>query len=66
MACAALLLAGAGAAAQERPVYRCPGNLYTDQLSPKEAAEQGCRTLDGAPVTVVQTPVRRPSPGRWR
>jgi len=42
------------AAAQERPVYRCPGNLYTDQITPKEAAERGCRTLDGAPVTVVQ------------
>jgi hypothetical protein len=62
-ACAVLLLAtGTGVAAQERPVYRCPGNLYTDQLSPKEAAEQGCRTLDGAPVTVVQSPARRPAP----
>ena len=48
------------AGAQERPVYRCPGNLYTDQYSAKEAAELGCRMLDGAPVTVVQSPVRRP------
>ena len=56
------LVAGATAAsAQERPVYRCPGNLYTDQYSPKEAAELGCKTLDGAPVTVVQSPVRRPA-----
>lgn len=63
---ALLLAAGpAVAAAQERPVYRCPGNLYTDQYSPKEAAELGCKTLDGAPVTVVQSSVRRPaaSPG---
>jgi hypothetical protein len=57
-----LCIAAGGASAQDRPVYRCPGNLYTDQLSPKEAAEQGCRTLDGAPVTVVQSPARRPSP----
>jgi hypothetical protein len=54
------LVAGATAAgAQERPVYRCPGNLYTDQYSPKEAADLGCKTLDGAPVTVVQSPARR-------
>jgi len=48
--------------AQERSVYRCPGNLYTDQISPKEAADRGCRTLDGAPVTVVQGPARRVAP----
>ncbi|WP_293994873.1 hypothetical protein [Sphaerotilus sp.] len=58
------LVAGATtASAQERPVYRCPGNLYTDQYSAKEAAELGCKTLDGAPVTVVQSSVRRPAGG---
>ncbi|MEO8297387.1 MAG: hypothetical protein ABI574_06210 [Burkholderiales bacterium] len=45
--------------AQERPVYRCPGNLYTDQITVKEAAERGCKTLEGAPVTIIQaTPPR--------
>jgi hypothetical protein len=44
--------------AQERQVYRCPGNLYTDQISPKEALARGCKTLSGAPVTVVQSPSR--------
>jgi hypothetical protein len=53
-----LLLASAAAQAQDRRVYRCPGNLYTDQISIKEAAERGCKTLEGAPVTVIQT--RRP------
>lgn len=53
-----LLLAGATAQAQDRMVYRCPGNLYTDQISTKEAAERGCKTLEGAPVTVIQS--RRP------
>ena len=63
-ALAAALASGAAVvAAQERPVYRCPGNLYTDQYSAKEAAELGCKTLDGAPVTVVQSPVRRPASG---
>lgn len=39
-----------------REVYRCPGNppLYTDSLSAKEARDKGCRTLEGAPITVVQ------------
>jgi hypothetical protein len=48
------LLAGAQQPARE--VYRCPGNpvLYTDTLSAKEAKEKGCRTLEGAPITVVQ------------
>jgi predicted RNase H-like nuclease (RuvC/YqgF family) len=45
------------AAAQEKAVYRCPGNpvLYTDTLSAKEAKDKGCRTLEGAPITVVQS-----------
>jgi hypothetical protein len=51
------------AMAQEKPVYRCPGNLYTDALSAKEAADKGCKTLDGAPITVIQSvPVRKVSP----
>jgi hypothetical protein len=36
-------------------VYRCPGNVYTDTISAKEAQERGCRTLEGAPVTVIQS-----------
>ena len=53
--------AGVGAAAQVRNVvYRCPGNpvLYTDAISDKEAKERGCRTIEGAPITVIQGPVR--------
>ena len=63
---AAVAAGAASALAQERPVYRCPGNLYTDQYSAKEAADLGCKTLDGAPVTVVQSPVRRPPVTRSR
>ena len=42
-------------------VYRCPGPpvLYTDALSAKEASEKGCRTIEGAPITVVQSPKTR-------
>ena len=57
----ALLLGSAGAVAQDRAVYRCPGNLYTDQITLKEAAERGCKTLDGALVTIVQSS-RKPGP----
>lgn len=53
----------ATALAQERQVYRCPGNLYTDQITAREAQERGCKTLSGAPVTVVQSPARRPASG---
>ena len=40
------------------PVYRCPGPpiLYTDQITTQEAKERNCRTIEGAPVTIVQTP----------
>lgn len=44
-------------------VYRCPGPpvLYTDALSPTEAREQGCRAIEGTPITVVQMPRARPA-----
>lgn len=44
-------------------VYRCPGPpvLYTDSLSPAEARERGCRPLEGAPITVIQSPRPRTS-----
>ncbi|MGM9513684.1 hypothetical protein ACS5PK_05440 [Roseateles sp. DB2] len=47
--------------AQASQVYRCPGPpvLYTDALSPKEAQEKGCRTIEGTPVTVVSVPKPR-------
>ena len=46
------------------PVYRCPGPpvLYTDAISANEARERGCRTIEGAPITVVQLPRPRPAP----
>jgi len=51
------------AAAQDAPVYRCPGKpeLYTNQLSAREAHDKGCRTIEGAPITIMQTAKPRPS-----
>jgi len=45
-----------------KPVYRCPGPpvLYTDALSVQEAKDKGCRTIEGTPITIVQTPRPRP------
>lgn len=39
-------------------VYRCPGPpvLYTDSITPQEAKERNCRTIEGAPITIVQIP----------
>ncbi|WP_395702352.1 hypothetical protein [Aquabacterium sp.] len=42
-------------------VYRCPGNLYTSELTPKMAEERNCRPIEAAPVTVVQMPKPRPA-----
>jgi hypothetical protein len=60
-----LLLATANLAkAQELPLYKCPGNPieYTNRYSAAEAAAKGCKTIEGAPVTIVQTPARRAAP----
>ena len=56
---AGLFLAGivGNAAAADAEVYKCPGTpvLYTDQLSPQEARERGCKTIEGTPITVIQS-----------
>ena len=57
------LLAPVPVAAQAGAVYRCPGPpvLYTDALSTEEARERGCRTIEGAPITVIQATKPRPA-----
>jgi hypothetical protein len=55
---AACALAGGSAWAQT--VYRCPGNHFTNSLTPKEAEAKGCRVVEGGNVTIVET--RRPTP----
>jgi hypothetical protein len=57
---ALLMLLAMPALAQDggKPVYRCPGPpvLYTDALSAAEARDKNCRTIEGAPITIVQAP----------
>lgn len=59
-------VAAAGAAmpswAQSRTVYRCPNNVYTSEITEKEAKERGCRTIEGAPITIVAPPKPAPRP----
>ena len=46
----------AQAASSEGTVtYRCPGNDYKNTISAKEADKLGCKKLEGAPITVIQT-----------
>ncbi|MET0520332.1 MAG: hypothetical protein ABW005_16040 [Burkholderiaceae bacterium] len=55
LVCAICVLASSAHA--QATVYRCPGPpvLYTDSLSAKEAQEKGCRTIEGTPITIVQS-----------
>jgi hypothetical protein len=57
---AALLAAPLAALAQGSTVYRCPGNVYTSEISEREAKERNCRTIEGAPITIVNT--AKPAP----
>jgi len=63
LACCLPWLGSVQAQVPASTVYRCPGPpvLYTDALSADEARERGCRTIDGAPVTVIQAPRSRPA-----
>ena len=43
--------------------YRCPGNVFTNQITAAQARERGCRPVEGTPITVVQMPrPRTPAP----
>ena len=49
------------AAAQSGTMYRCPGNDYNNTLTAKEAKDKGCKTIDGAPITIIQITKQRPA-----
>jgi hypothetical protein len=46
---------GAAQAADGAVMWRCPGNEYNNTLSAKEAKDKGCKTIEGAPITVIQS-----------
>ena len=43
-------------------VYRCPGPPveYTDALTAQQARDRGCRSIEGTPITIIQS--RPPAP----
>jgi hypothetical protein len=58
-----LALACAAGAQEGTVTYRCPNNDYKNTISAKEAEKLGCKKLEGAPVTVIQTTKPRPPSG---
>ena len=67
MACVFLLGAAAPgwSGAQAGAVFRCPGQAgaadeFTNLISADQARDRGCRTIEGAPVTVIQGSRMRP------
>ena len=67
---AALLLAlaatGARAAQDTSVYYQCPGNVFTNTITPKEAEAKGCKAMVIQQPTTIPAPKIRPataSPG---
>jgi hypothetical protein len=63
-ACAALalgsLLALAGAPAAAQGIYyQCPGNVFTNTISAKEAEAKGCKSREAVQVTTIPAPPAR-------
>ncbi len=52
---ASFLFVLTSAAAEGQTMYRCPGNEYNNTLGAKEAKDKGCKTIEGAPITIIQS-----------
>jgi len=50
------LAAGSASAAEGSTYYQCPGNVFTNTLTPKEADAKGCKAM------VTQQPTTIPAP----
>ena len=55
VACLCAAAAFPALAAEGSTMYRCPGNEYNNTLSAKEAKDKGCKTIEGAPITIIQS-----------
>ena len=63
-----LALAAAGPVVAQGPgtgaYYRCPGNVFTNTITAKEADAKGCKPLEISQPTTVPAPQKpRPQPG---
>ena len=61
------LLACAGAANAADTYYQCPGNVFTNTITPKEAEAKGCKAMVTQQPTTIPAPKVRsgaaPAPG---
>ena len=61
LAAAALAVLAAGAqAADGSTYYRCPDNVFTNTITPKEADAKGCKALEAHQPTTIPAPKARP------
>ena len=58
---AALLALAAGGAQAADIYYRCPDNVFTNTISPKEAEAKGCKALEAQQPTTIPAPKLRPA-----
>ena len=62
VAAALLAFAAAGAqAAAEGVLYRCPNNVFTNTITPKEADAKGCKAMEVQQPTTIPAPKLRPA-----
>ena len=61
-ACCTALIALSGPALAADVTYKCPGNVYNNTMSAKEAKDKGCTVLENRPVTVIEGTRPRPVP----
>ena len=63
IAAALLALAATGAqAAQDTGIYyRCPNNVFTNTITPKEADAKGCKAMEAQQPTTIPAPKFRPA-----
>lgn len=60
-ATALLALAVSGAQAAQDIYYRCPNNVFTNTLTPKEAEAKGCKAMEAQQTTTIPAPKVRPA-----
>ena len=61
VAAAALVAFAAGAqAADGGTYYRCPDNVFTNTITPKEADAKGCKAMEARQPTTIPAPKTRP------
>ena len=56
-----LVAAAPAFAAEPNVTYKCPGRIYSNTMTAKEAKDKGCTVLEGS-VTVIQGTKARPVP----